>query len=144
MQSKSRERWLNQKAGRALRRVAPQKNTATATGKSQSWVSRQVNGDPTGAVARFYNLIDQLSRDRRTDPTPLLMGAIEVFATASREEGVDVQKALAMHARADADEQVAQCTYFRTGDAEALAEATINDAAAGLYLATQLRAEVVQ
>jgi len=145
MKTKQRERWLSRRAGKALSEVAPvQKQTADAMGRSQSWVSRQISGDPTGAVARFYHLIDQLSRDKRTDPTPLLMGAIEVFATASREVRVDVQTALSAHARADADEQVAACTYYRTGDREVLATATVRDAAAGFLLAAALRAEVVQ
>lgn len=145
MKTKSRERWLSKRAGDALAAVAPvQKQTADAIGRSQSWVSRQISGDPSGAVARFYHLIDQLSRDKRTDPTPLLMGALEVFVTGSREVAVDREVALALHSREDADEQVAQCAFFRTGDAESFARAVLRDCAAGLLLVGALRAEVVQ
>jgi len=100
-------------AGQMFRRCASvQKVLSLATGHHKSWISRQVNGDPTGAVQRFYDLLHALAADPNADPSHLLVGGLvqisETLGDLPTEELFErFGEALKEEARAQAREHVA-------------------------------------
>lgn len=64
-------------AGTMYRRCASlQKVLSLATGHDKSWISRQCNGDPTGAAQRFYDLLASLTTHPKADPSHLIVGGL--------------------------------------------------------------------
>ena len=55
-----------------------QKHLAQARGVSDQRVSQVVNGDPSGIPERFFGLVEQLARHPRTNPWPLIVGAVGI------------------------------------------------------------------
>jgi len=81
--ARQRQDSLDAFAGQMYRRTASlQKIIALATGNDPSWVSRQVNGDPTGTVQRFYSLLQRLAAHPKADPSHLLAGGLIVIRQA--------------------------------------------------------------
>ena len=119
-------------AGQMFRRCASvQKVLSLATGHHKSWISRQVNGDPTGAVQRFYDLLKALTADPNADPSHLLVGGLvqisETLGDLPTEELFGrFGEALAEEARAQAAEDVASFEVLevmaRVQGAEAMPE----------------------
>jgi len=89
-----------------------QKVLSLATGHHKSWISRQVNGDSTGAVQRFYDLLVSLTAHPMADPSHLLVGGLvqigETLGDLPTEELFErFGEALKEEARAQAREHVA-------------------------------------
>jgi len=55
-----------------------QKHLAQARGVSNQRVSQVVNGDPSGIPERFFALVEQLARHPKTNPWPLIVGAVGI------------------------------------------------------------------
>ena len=82
-QDRRREDRRDAFAGQMYRRTATlQKVIALATGQDPSWVSRQCHGNPAGAVARFYSLLERLTEHPKTDPSHLIAGGLIVIQEA--------------------------------------------------------------
>lgn len=105
---------LNLEAGRFLRRCTTlQKILAMATGQHPSWISRQIHGDPTGAVQRFYDLLASLATHRKTDPSPLIVGGLlqigEAFGDLTDEDLYRrLREALEVETTKQAEEDLAE------------------------------------
>lgn len=52
---------------------------------SDQRVSQVVNGDPSGIPERFYALVEQLARHPKTNPWPLIVGAVGIVEAVYAE-----------------------------------------------------------
>lgn len=81
-------RHVNEEAGQALAEcAAAQQVLAHVLSISESWVSRQVNGHPSGAAQRFYQAVRDLTRAHKTDAGALIAGALAVATEEALELG---------------------------------------------------------
>ena len=122
----------HRRAGSSYSRCAPmQKHLAQARGVSDQRVSQVVNGDPSGIPERFYTLIEQLARHPKTNPWPLIVGAVGivegVYAEWPTEDlWTELLDVMDSETTEEAGENVAThrvIRAFQSGDAEEMVEA---------------------